>query len=159
MSPMIQLTVAGDVGTGLVSEVPGVVRLGRVPDLAPLYEEARVVINPAAAGTGVKIKTLEALGYFRPVVTWPSGVDGIAPELADLCHVVRDWYTFGRTLSGLLAMDPPASFSPEQQERIRKYTAPEATYGALTDVLEQLMLQRWGRSFDSRTASPVLPGA
>jgi hypothetical protein len=153
------LCVAGDVGTGLVAEVPGVVCLGRVPDLAPLYEEARVVINPAAAGTGVKIKTLEALGYFRPVVTWPSGVDGIAPELADLCHVVRDWYTFGRTLSVLLAMDPPPSFSPEQQERIRKYTAPETTYGALTDVLEQLMLQRWGRSFDSRTASLALPGA
>ena len=154
-----ELWVAGDVGASLLSDVPGVVRLGRVPDLAPLYQDARVVINPAAAGTGVKIKTLEALGYFRPVVTWPSGVDGIAPELADLCHVVRDWYTFGRTLSGLLAMDPGPSFSPEQQERIRKYTAPETTYGALTDALEQLMQQRWGRSFPSRTASLVLPRA
>ena len=140
--PGAELVLAGDVGASLMTDVPGVIRMGRVADLAPLYHDARVVINPAAAGTGVKIKTLEALGYFRSVVTWPSGVDGLPPELADLCHVVRDWYSFRRRLSSLLTVHPAPSFSPAQQELIKKSTAPEATYRALTDMLAQMVAQR-----------------
>jgi hypothetical protein len=103
-----------------------------------------VVINPAVAGTGVKIKTLEALGHFRTVLTWPSGVDGIAPELAALCLVVHDWYAFGRQLCALLAADPLPSFSLEQRETIRRCMSPEAAYRAMTDALEAMMRERWG---------------
>ena len=156
--PGAELMLAGDVGASLTADVAGVVRLGRVADLAPLYHDARVVINPAAAGTGVKIKTLEALGYFRSVVTWPSGVDGLPPELADLCHVVRDWYSFRRRLSGLLTVHPAPSFSPAQQDLIRKSTAPEITYRALTDMLEQMLPQR-SRTSAARAQSRELQGA
>jgi len=156
--PGAELVLAGDVGASLTTDVAGVVRMGRVAELAPLYHDARVVINPAAAGTGVKIKTLEALGYFRSVVTWPSGVDGLPPELADLCHVVRDWYSFRRRLSSLLTVHPAPSFSPAQQELIRKGTAPETTYRALTDLLEQMVPQRL-RTSAAGAQSQEKPGA
>src|SRR5581483_3395143 len=92
--PDAELLVAGKVGRFLPADVPGVMRLGTVDDLDPLYEQARVVINPAVAGTGLKIKTLEALCHFRPIITWPNGTDGLAPELAALCTVASDWHDF-----------------------------------------------------------------
>ena len=150
-----ELLLAGDVGAALSDDTPGVVRLGRVADLAPLYGTARVVINPAIAGTGVKIKTLEALAHFRPVVTWPTGVDGVAPELIGLCDVVRDWYAFGNRLATLLALDPAPAFSAGQQELIRTQSAPETVYRAFTQALERAMEQRWREPAGSRSAPLV----
>lgn len=54
------------------------IRHGFVKNLAPLYRQADMVINPVFAGTGLKIKTIECLGYARPLVTWSTGVDGLA---------------------------------------------------------------------------------
>ena len=69
--------------------------LGRVDDLAELYRSARVVINPVLAGTGLKIKTVEALSRLRPIVTWPTGVEGLPETLKTLCDVVDNWFEFG----------------------------------------------------------------
>ena len=55
----------------------GVRVLGLVDDLTARYQEAALVINPVVAGTGLKIKMLEALCHLRPIVTWPAGVDGL----------------------------------------------------------------------------------
>ena len=52
---------------------------GAVDDVAPLYREAALVINLVVAGTGAKIKTIEALCHLRPIVTRPSGIDGLDP--------------------------------------------------------------------------------
>jgi len=67
---------------------------GELEDVTPLYKQARVVINPVLAGTGLKIKTLEALSNFRPLVAWPSGVEGLERKLRGYCLVARDWFEF-----------------------------------------------------------------
>ena len=75
---------------------------GAVEDMAPLYRDAALVINPVVAGTGAKIKTIEALCHLRPMVTWPAGVDGLDPALAARCIVVRDWYEFANAVVDVL---------------------------------------------------------
>ena len=55
----------------------GVVFEGNIPDLAPFYGSARVVISPACFGSGVKIKTVEALQHGVPVVSTAVGAEGI----------------------------------------------------------------------------------
>ena len=136
--PDAELLVAGRVSGTLEADVPGVIRLGLVDDLKPLYRQSRVVINPAVAGTGLKIKTLEALGHLRPLVTWPSGSEGLATELADLCVPVQDWFEFARHVTAFLATDTPRLFSDAQRDTIVRLTSPAASYQAMTEAIADL---------------------
>jgi glycosyltransferase involved in cell wall biosynthesis len=135
--PDAELLVAGAVSRTLVHEAPGVTRLGSVPDLRPLYAQARLVINPAVAGTGLKIKTLEALCHLRPLVTWPSGTDGLAPELAALCLTASDWYEFAQHVVRLLESEQPQGFSPAEHELVVRLTSASTVYRDLTGAAER----------------------
>ena len=56
---------------------PGVEVLADVPDLAPYYADADVVIVPLRAGSGTRIKILEAFSFQRPVVSTSVGAAGL----------------------------------------------------------------------------------
>ena len=57
---------------------PGVVEVtGRVKDLEPYYERARLVIAPLRSGGGTRLKILEAMAYGRPVVSTRLGAEGL----------------------------------------------------------------------------------
>lgn len=56
---------------------------GRVPDLAPLYQEASVFVAPLLSGSGIKIKILNALSRGLPVVTTSFGAEGFPPGWED----------------------------------------------------------------------------
>jgi len=63
-------------------EVPEGVRLeGVVPSLEPYYAEAAVVVNPVPYGSGLKIKSVEALTHGKCLVTTPIGVYGLEDAL------------------------------------------------------------------------------
>lgn len=130
--PDARLRVIGAVCDHLDRGVDGVEVLGRVDRLADAYAEAHVVINPSVAGTGLKIKTVEALAAQRPVVTWPAGVDGLGPELRRLCRVVRDGYGFARAVLDALGDDAPFAASRAELEAL---LAPGRVYGALEAAL------------------------
>ncbi len=74
-----QLDVVGAVcGHFDEAEAPPGVRLrGFVEDVTDAYREADVVINPAFAGSGLKIKNVEALAHGKPLVTTPVGAQGL----------------------------------------------------------------------------------
>lgn len=86
--PNVELDIVG----GMCSElnaVPGVHLRGRVDDLGLCYAQAQLVINPAQFGSGLKIKSMEALGYGRGLVATSIGGEGLesgwgsAIEIAD----------------------------------------------------------------------------
>jgi glycosyltransferase involved in cell wall biosynthesis len=84
----VAVTLAGepdDTVRSLAAE-PGVQVTGFVPDLAPCYRDADVVVAPLAAGGGTRIKLLEAFGYGLPVVTSTVGAAGL--DVADGVHVL-----------------------------------------------------------------------
>jgi len=56
---------------------PGIEVTGMVPDLAPLWRTASVLIAPLRFATGVQTKVLEAMAAGVPVVTTPIVADGI----------------------------------------------------------------------------------
>jgi len=57
----------------------GVVRVtDRVPDVAPHYAAADVVVVPLSEGAGTRIKVLEAFAFERAVVATPIAVHGLA---------------------------------------------------------------------------------
>jgi hypothetical protein len=84
--PHTELVVCGDISRHVPSS-SGVRSVGIVSDLHRWYSEAMLVINPAAAGTGVSIKTIDALAHGKCLVTTQAGSSGI-PRVATAARVV-----------------------------------------------------------------------
>lgn len=133
--PDAELRIAGPVGEAVDVDDERVLRLGRVNDLAALYAEAKVVINPAIAGTGLKIKTVEALGQLRPVVAWPSGVEGLGSEARALCDVVDSWYTFAEAVVRRLRQDQAEVGEAGRHALLARLFSAESVYAALGEAL------------------------
>lgn len=78
-APAIRLDVVGTVAADFAgSSIPeGVTLHGLVPDLAPFYRRAGVVISPLRFGSGLKIKLVEALAWGKPAVVTPVTLQGI----------------------------------------------------------------------------------
>jgi len=74
--PGIELEVAGACANSFHTS-EGVVLTGPVSDLAPLYRRATAVINPVRFGTGLKIKSIEALANELPLITTRAGASGL----------------------------------------------------------------------------------
>jgi glycosyltransferase involved in cell wall biosynthesis len=80
--PEARLCIAGKLGIALQAQLSdgfpeGVTTLGWIPDLSHFYRDLRLVVNPVVRGTGLKIKSVEALAHARPLVAYPVGVEGI----------------------------------------------------------------------------------
>lgn len=50
---------------------------GKVDDLDDFYQKGDIAINPVYQGTGLKIKTFEALSYGKVVVVHPHSLEGV----------------------------------------------------------------------------------
>lgn len=134
--PEAELLVVGKICRTVEFAPENVHLLGLVDRLEPLYEQARVTINPSVAGTGLKIKNAEALSRFRPVVSWPSGVDGFQPELAELCQVAYDWPEFAGQVVRILRDPRKDWFSTEQRSRIRDLLSADTIYEPVLQYLD-----------------------
>ncbi len=135
-SPGATLHVCGRVGEIYAGrEFPGVRFLGLVPDLGVEYAAAQVCLVPLRAGSGLKIKTVQALAQNKPCVATGFGaqgmrhLDGHGPSSSP-----TDRPTTPPPCAGLLA-DPatPRAASPgsAQPGRWRSSFSPAVCYGPL----------------------------
>ena len=136
--PDAELRVAGLVGASSEVSAPGVRTLGRIEDVGAAYAQARLVINPAVAGTGLKIKTVEALCHLRPIVLWPSGVDGIAPQARRMCHVANDWFDFAQQVIRLLRRHDGDEDFVQRRQDLPGHFAADRVYAPLAQALNAL---------------------
>jgi SAM-dependent methyltransferase len=155
--PQAELLVAGRVCRTVERPPEGVRLLGLVDDLKPLYEQARLTINPAVAGTGMKIKTAESLSNFRPVVGWPASIDGFQFELAELCHTARDWPTFADHVVSILRTTQQDWFSAEQKNEIRRLLSPDTIYGPLLRLLDTYAEAQGLNRFTAKALAKCFP--
>ncbi len=77
---------------------------GRVTEeeLATHYRRAQVVINPQVGGTGLKIKSVEAINAGCAVVLNPAGADGLEEGAGMAFLLARDWAEFASLVVQLL---------------------------------------------------------
>jgi glycosyltransferase involved in cell wall biosynthesis len=79
--PEARLLLAGDgmehSAFSHLPDLPGVEWRGRVPSAAEFLRELGVLLYPLGAGSGLKVKVLEALALGIPVVTTPDGAEGL----------------------------------------------------------------------------------
>lgn len=96
-----KLTVVGsgkpDVKLAALQKDESVLFAGRVPDVAPYYQEATVSIVPLLSGSGTRLKILEAMSKGVPIVSTTIGAEGIE-------------YTNGQEL---LVADEPQQFAEQ----------------------------------------------
>lgn len=103
--PDARLTVAGDVNRAFASGPVGVRFLGLVPDLEPLYARAAVVVAPLTAGSGLKIKLVEALSRGKAIVATSVTAQGVEELVRPAVAVADDPAEFAAETALLLDDD------------------------------------------------------
>ncbi len=106
--PDVEFVLVGKTD-GLVPppEVAHRVRLtGFVPDLRPLVHESAVYVVPLRAGSGTRLKVLEAMALGKAIVTTHIGSEGIALEHDHSAVYADDAHAFANATLALL--DDPA---------------------------------------------------
>ncbi|MFZ4701687.1 MAG: glycosyltransferase, partial [Candidatus Methylumidiphilus sp.] len=65
--------------------LPWVRMLGFVPDIVGFYESLDLVVSPVTMGTGINVKTVQAMAFGMPLLATAWGVKGI--ETGDPLHL------------------------------------------------------------------------
>lgn len=117
----------------------GVELLGVVDNLSRHYESAAFVINPVWEGTGLKIKSIEALSHARPLLTTRSGIEGMTGNIADACLVASDKQDFVEKALYLIEHpDARAEFAIAAKDYFRKHLSETVVYRELDSYIESL---------------------
>lgn len=88
----LQFVLAGSITDSIdETELPANVRLlGRIDKLPEFYDQIDVVINPVQFGTGLKIKTIEAFAFGKPLLSTTHGISGITFASSDPPYLLAD---------------------------------------------------------------------
>jgi glycosyltransferase involved in cell wall biosynthesis len=100
----LSICIIGKITDHLPQELV-VTKVPYAEDLSQYYHKAKVSICPMLAGTGVKIKVVEALAYGLPVVCTQRGVDGLPNKINNGCLVSDDPDEFARNITALLTSE------------------------------------------------------
>jgi len=122
----IEIIIAGDVGKNVTSHHSKLQLLGRIDNLEEFYSQVDLVIVPLIFGTGLKIKSAEALAYGVPIVSTKIGFEGFdsdskyhnASTLHAMVDLIDTLYEQPETLQELGALTVKMFFA--YQERFRK---------------------------------------
>jgi glycosyltransferase involved in cell wall biosynthesis len=144
-APFARLQVVGSFPQAEVLGRPGTEYMGPLSDdeLARRYQTAHVVINPQIAGTGLKVKCVEALSAGCPLVTMPAGADGIEEGAGRAYLLASDWTEFSKSVIMVLCNDN-ARQQLEGEARLfaeRRFSR-SAAFAELAAVLDE-HLTRW----------------
>jgi glycosyltransferase involved in cell wall biosynthesis len=132
-----QLRVCGYIYRAFLGEkFKGVCFLGHIEDIEEQYAEAALVVNPSWIGTGLKIKTIDALARGKPLVTTRKGVEGLNGAIETACIISNDEQAFAHSVVHLL-MSPSArnKLAEAASAYAKKQLTPTAVYGELLAFL------------------------
>ncbi len=140
--PDCSLHVCGTVCNFIQGTFPNVRFLGRVEDLKPEYGAAEVCLVPLLAGSGLKIKLVEAMSYGRACISTSVGVQGVR-EIAGKTTLVADTaLDFAAAVHTLLTNPEKRRWMEEQAHRyVTEKLSPKAAYQPFVDYIHQYLQQ------------------
>lgn len=122
--------------------------VGPVEHLRQFYRQVDVVLNPINVGTGLKIKSAEALAWGKPLLAFPHGVSGLdGIDTADanscfqagivVCRSAEQW----RKEMQRLATDTKWRMQLQQQAQhwAESHFSIANTYGPLNQTLQRMV--------------------
>lgn len=141
------LTIAGRVGKWVnikdITSQNRVKLLGFVDDPKELYAAASICINPINFGSGLKIKTVEAIGKGRPLVTTSTGVEGMRPDPREACLVVDGKDEWIKTLHALCSnQELRYKYASSAEEYARTWLTQKFVYQEVVDWLKSFRRHR-----------------
>ena len=80
------------------------IKMGYVEDIEDSYKDARLVINPVNQGTGLNIKSIEAISQTKPIVSHSVGVRGLKSD-KEFAIVADDPKSFADAIIKILKDD------------------------------------------------------
>jgi glycosyltransferase involved in cell wall biosynthesis len=134
-----RLVVAGGI-CGAMPLPEEVRRLGIVRSPREIYQLSLFMINPMRSGTGLKIKTIEAMAHGRAMVCTPAGVEGMALAPGVAVAVTAD--DFADAVLAYLR-DPGAARSAGAAAAGHLAGLRQQARGALLEALDSAPVQRF----------------
>ncbi len=98
----------------------GVIVTGRVPDVRPYLDSAKVAIAPMRIARGVQNKVLEAMAMAKPVVMTSMGQEGISVDAIQQALVHDEPAEMAQSIISLLALES-IDFGQNRQWIIDRY--------------------------------------
>jgi len=124
--PAARLRLVGrGLAPGLAAELAGrgVEVVGAVPDVAPEFAAASIVLAPLWFGAGARVKIVEAAAAGVPIVATPLGAEGLGFLPGEEIAVAEDPAGLARETAALL-LDPARAAAQAARARLRA----EATF-------------------------------
>ncbi|MGD1909647.1 MAG: glycosyltransferase [Rivularia sp. (in: cyanobacteria)] len=136
--PNCSLHVCGSVCDSIRGTFPKVRFLGRVNDLKPEYAAAEVCLVPLLAGSGLKIKLVEAMSYSRACVSTSVGIQGL-PEIVGKTAILADTADdFAAAVQVLLSDSEKRQWMERQAyEYVTEKLSPQSSYQPFVDYIHQ----------------------
>lgn len=143
--PGASLRVTGNVINALperLKDVQGVFYLGIVSDLEKEFMNASAVINCTKKGTGLKIKSIEAIARGKALISTSNGVEGIEFSGTPPFLVSDDPRDFAEKLSEVLTSDSTrTNLENKAIEYAKEYLTPQYVYAPLLNSISSKSLQ------------------
>jgi len=151
--PDAELHICGKVCepiSSVASAAKNVVLHGFCESLAQNYSQATVVINPIVYGSGLKIKTVEAIAHGKCLLSTPIGIQGLEKDVAGAV-MVDEIENFPAKLIELLRDEEVRIRLEEGAQQAARRFVPEEVYAELAKVLRLASLA--DRSFSTSRAA------
>ncbi|MCA9443071.1 MAG: glycosyltransferase family 4 protein [Candidatus Omnitrophica bacterium] len=134
--PRTNLLVCGRLAELVKVSSEGVEFVGGVDDLSTYYRRSAAVINPVPFGSGLKIKSVEALIYGRVLISTRAGVLGLETEDELPVLICEHGESMANQIIKTLHDEPfRLSLEKRSQEYARKWFRPGIVYSELTKFL------------------------
>jgi hypothetical protein len=143
--PGFKFLIAGGIGAPLAcigSTWPGVEVCGYLPDARSFYQQVRLVVVPLLSGTGVSIKTQEALDSGKHVVSTSVGARGLASCRGHTRLSIADKAEdFARQVLALCEQ----SYDPKRQRSFRSQSTSTGVSRIMFQSAFEDLARRFGR--------------
>jgi glycosyltransferase involved in cell wall biosynthesis len=136
--PGLELVICGEIAGKLAGLPTGVVARGFVAALDAEYAASRVVVCPTPGGTGLNVKSVDALCHGRPVVATRAAAVGLDVGEENGVVVADDPEAFARAVGALLLDDARwhRALGGATAQAERRFD-PDAVFGPLVAELER----------------------
>jgi glycosyltransferase involved in cell wall biosynthesis len=106
-----------------LARLPGVHVAGRVPDMRPYLQHARVVVAPLRVARGIQNKVLEAMSMGRPVVATAQCAAAIRAQPGAALAVADGEEELARAVLALLAPEAGDAMGGAAREAVLQHHA------------------------------------
>lgn len=139
--PAAKMKIVGSV-CDLLDGVPGgVERLGRLSELRSFYATCAAIVNPVGGGTGLAIKSIEAMAHGKALVSTPAGARGLSSAVGRGLSVCSTAAEMGEAVGRLLS---DSAYARAEGELAREFAG--AYFGVQRTRLLEAIQGRRGSS-------------